>query len=82
MVIICSVIFSCMNFMPCLKASFENDLRDTKVGTSEYIVHDQDYNFYDDIESDDFSSLNVLNLNANIRNNVKTVACSLMGVNK
>lgn len=39
-VIICSVIFSCMNFMPCLKASFENDLRDTKVGTSEYIVHD------------------------------------------
>lgn len=80
--IICSVIFSCMNFMPCLKKSFEKDIRDTKVGISEYIVYDKDYNFYNDIKNENFSSFNVLNLKANICNKDSNIPCSLMAVDK
>lgn len=79
-VITCMTIFASMNVVNLIKQSMEQDIRGSKVGTSDYVLYDKKFNAFKEIKIEDSSSLGVFSSNGLVTYKDKELKCDFWGV--
>lgn len=79
--ITCITLFASMNVVGLLYDSMEYDIRASKVGNSDFIMYEKNYNFYKKHDlGEENPSLDVFNTNGLLKNNQLEYKCNFMGV--